>query len=240
MGETMSLLTDQGRPTTLLRRFSLAERAVHRAVAVLMLTCIVTAAILYNGFLSKPIGHRHVVKLIHVLCGFMLPIPILLGVMSAAYRSDLRRLNRFSPRDWQWLRTRRRRSSTIPVGKFNAGQKLNTALSGGAIVVLLATGTIMYFPDLVRLSWRTGATFVHDWFALALGLLVVGHISYAMRDTGARRGMRTGSVTETWARSNHGAWVEEVLAGQAQLTNDRADVAVAGDLVAVFDDEIEP
>jgi formate dehydrogenase subunit gamma len=218
MGETMSLLTDHGRPTTLMHRFSGAERAVHRAVAALMLTCIVTAAILYNGFLSKPIGHRHVVKLVHVVSGFALPIPILLGVASAAYRSDLRRLNRFSPADWQWLRNRRRRSSTIPVGKFNAGQKVNTALSGGAIVVLFATGTIMYFPDLVRLSWRTGATFVHDWFALALGLLVIGHVSYAIRDPGARRGMRTGLVTETWARTNHAAWVEEVVATQAGPT----------------------
>ena len=64
-------------------------------------------------------------------------------------------------------------------------------------MVLLATGTLMYFPDLARLSWRTGATFVHDWFALGLGLLVIGHISYAVRDPGSRRGMRSGSVTTT-------------------------------------------
>ena len=180
----MTLLTEPGRPTTLVKRFSRAERAVHRAVAVLMLTCMATAAILYNGFLSAPIGHRRVVKLIHVSAGFALPIPILLGIASAAYRSDLRRLNRFSPTDWRWLRSSNRRGGTIPVGKFNAGQKLNAALSAGAIIVLLATGTLMYFPDVARLSWRTGATFVHDWFALGVGLLVIGHIRYAMRDPG--------------------------------------------------------
>jgi formate dehydrogenase subunit gamma len=184
---------------------------VHRAVAVLMITCMATAAILYNGFLSVPVGHRRVVKLIHVYCGFALPIPILLGIASAAYRSDMRRLNRFTPLDWRWLRTRSRRDGTIPVDKFNAGQKLNAALSGGAIAVLLATGTLMYFPDLARLSWRTGATFVHDWFALALGLLVIGHISYAARDAGSRRGMRTGAVTQAWARAHHAAWIEEEL-----------------------------
>jgi len=214
MVETMSLSTDRGRPTTLVKRFSRAERAVHRAVAVLMLTCIATAAILYNGFLSAPIGHRRLVKLIHVFSGFALPIVIVLGVASAAYRSDLGRLNRFSPADWRWLRTRSRREAAIPVGKFNAGQKLNTALSAGAIVVLLGTGTLMYFPDLARLAWRTGATFVHDWFALALGLLVVGHISYAVRDPGSRRGMRSGSVTATWARTHHAAWVDELIAAE--------------------------
>jgi formate dehydrogenase subunit gamma len=39
----------------------------------------------------------------------------------------------------------------------------------------------------------------------------MGHISYAMRDPGARRGMRTGSVTARWARTYHAAWAEEVL-----------------------------
>jgi formate dehydrogenase subunit gamma len=209
----MSLSADPRQLAIRLKRFSRGERAVHRAVAILMLTCIATAAILYNGFLSAPIGHRRIVKLIHVFSGFALPLPILLGIASAAYRSDLRRLNRFSPADWRWLRSRRRRDGTIPVGKFNAGQKLNTALTGGAIVVLFCTGTIMYFPDLARLAWRTGATFVHDWFALALGLLVIGHIRFAVRDPGSRRGMRSGWVSTTWARAHHPGWVEEVAPG---------------------------
>src|SRR5450432_2928536 len=139
MDETMNLPVDHGTPTTQLERFTRVERAVHRAVAVLMLTSMSTAAILYNGFLSAPIGHRRVVKLIHVFSGFALPIVILLGVVSSAYRKDLRRLNRFSPTDWRWLRSRRRRDGSILVGKFNAGQKLNAALSAGAIIVLLAT-----------------------------------------------------------------------------------------------------
>jgi formate dehydrogenase subunit gamma len=48
-------------------------------------------------------------------------------------------------------------------------RKLNASLSAGAILVLLGSGLIMNFPDLTQLSWRTGATFVHDWFgAVAL------------------------------------------------------------------------
>ncbi len=192
-----------------LTRFSRGEHAVHRAVAMLMLTSIATAAILYNGVLAVPIGHRRLVKLIHVWSGFALPVPILLGVVSAAYRADLGRLNRFTPRDWQWLRSRTRREGTIRVGKFNAGQKLNAALGAGGVIVLLATGTLMYFPDLARLSWRTGATFVHDWFALALGLLVIGHITYAVRDPESRRGMSTGQVSTAWARKHHRQWADD-------------------------------
>jgi formate dehydrogenase subunit gamma len=191
-------------------RFGRTERAVHWTVAGLMLICILTAAILYNGALSIPIGHRHAIELIHVYAGFTLPVPILLGLLSRAYRADLGRLNRFAPSDWRWLRARQRRDGTIPVGKFNAGQKLNGALTAGAIVVLLGTGTLMYFIGLVRLSWRTGATFVHDLFALALGLLILGHIYYAIKDPQARRGMRTGHVSARWAREQHPAWAEEL------------------------------
>jgi formate dehydrogenase subunit gamma len=189
---------------------------VHRSVAVLMSTCMATAAILYNEPLAVAVGHRQVVKLIHVLSGLAIPLPALIGLLCAAYRLDLARLNRFSPLDWQWLRSKTRRDGTIPVGKFNAGQKLNAALSGGAVIVLLGTGMLMYFPNLARLSWRTGATFVHDWFALAVGLLVIGHISYAVRDPESRRGMRTGLVSTSWAVAEHREWATEMGVGDAE------------------------
>ena len=107
----------------------------------------------------------------------------------------------------RWFRRTRR--TTIRLGKFNPGQKLNAALTAGSVIVLLGTGILMYYPSLVRLSWRTGATLVHDWFALGLGLLVIGHISFAIRDPEARRGMRTGRVSTSWAKAEHAEWVDE-------------------------------
>ncbi|MEO8889625.1 MAG: cytochrome b/b6 domain-containing protein [Jatrophihabitantaceae bacterium] len=196
--------------TSYVVRFQRAERAVHWTIAGLMFVCIATGAVLYNGALAVPIGHRRAVELIHVYAGFALPVPLLLGLVSAAYRADLRRLNRVTPSDRRWLRGRRHRDHTVRVGKFNAGQKVNAALSCGAILVLLGTGVLMFFTSLVRLSWRTGASFVHDWFALGLGLLVLGHIAYAIKDPQARRGMRTGRVLATWARAEHDAWADEL------------------------------
>ena len=191
-------------------RFARAERWVHRLVALLLGTCIVTAAILYNGALMLVVGHRHLVEAIHVWCGLALPVPMLAGLASAAYRLDVRRLNRFTSDDWRWLRSRSRRDGTIRVGKFNGGQKVNAWLVVGAAGVLLGTGALMYWTGLVRLAWRSGATFVHDWSALALGLLVAGHLVEAFRDPEARRGMRTGRVSLRWARAEHAAWADEV------------------------------
>ena len=75
-----------------------------------------------------------------------------------------------------------------------------------AAPTLLGTGTIMNFVGWSSLSWRTGATFVHDWAALAVGLLVIGHIYRALHDPEARRGMRTGRVSGYWAQAQHPAW----------------------------------
>jgi formate dehydrogenase subunit gamma len=196
-------------------RFSRAERWVHATTGVLVAVCIVTAAILYNGSLAVLVGNRHIIEIVHVYCGFALPVPLLAGLASVAYRTDLSRLNRFTRADWQWLRSKTRRVNATGVGKFNAGQKVNAALSAGSILVLFGTGIVMYFPDWTRLVWRTGATFVHDWFALAFGLLVVGHLFYAFNDTTAMRGMRTGWVPRWWAEREHEAWAAEVRAGSA-------------------------
>ena len=197
-------------PAPELLRFGRAARWVHGTLGVLMLVCIGTAAVLYNGSLQVLVGHRRVVELVHVWCGYALPVPLLAGLLSAGYRSELRRLDRFTRQDWRWLRSRSRRDGTIPVGKFNAGQKLNASLSTGAIGVLLLTGVVMQATDLAPLSWRTGATLMHDWFALAVGLLVVGHSWFALNDPIAMRSLRTGTVPARWARSQHGAWAAEV------------------------------
>jgi formate dehydrogenase subunit gamma len=196
-------------------RFSPAERWVHRTTGLLMGACLLTAFALYYGPISVAIGHRHVVELVHVWAGYALPAPLLLGALSPSYRSDLGILNRFSREDWRWLRSKNRRDGSFGVGKFNAGQKLNANLVAGSVLVLLGTGTLMFWTGLARLAWRTGATFVHDWFALGLGLLVLGHIWFAIADPHAREGMRTGIVPRRWAEKEHPAWVssQEVDAG---------------------------
>lgn len=201
-------------------RFGRTSRWVHWLTATLMTSCILTAAVLYNGSIAVIVGHRYLVEQIHVYSGFALPVPLIVGVVSRAYRNDVRRLNRVTSRDWAWLRSRTRRDGTIEVSKFNAGQKLNAALSAGSIGVLLLSGSVMYFTNLTPLPWRSGATFVHDWYALAVGMLVLGHIVTATKDPHAITGMRTGRVPLRWARREHGAWAREVAGDPPAATPD--------------------
>ncbi|WEO98382.1 cytochrome b/b6 domain-containing protein [Streptomyces sp. FXJ1.172] len=206
----MTLQADTPAPAAArLRRFSRAERWVHRTTAVLMGVCVVTAAILYIPQLAILVGRRELVVRVHECAGLALPVPVLLGLASRAFRADLRFLNRFGPHDRIWLRAalvRDKRRSSRPAGKFNAGQKVYAAWIAGATLVMLGTGLLMWFTHLAPLMWRTSATFVHDWLALTIGVVLAGHIGMALGDPEARRGLRTGTVNEDWAKREHPLW----------------------------------
>ncbi|WP_155055435.1 cytochrome b/b6 domain-containing protein [Streptomyces blattellae] len=196
-------------PAARVRRFSRAERWVHRLTALLMGICVVTAACLYLPELAELVGRRQLVVRIHEWSGLALPVPVLAGLVSRAFRADLRFLNRFGPHDRVWLRAalrRDKRASARPAGKFNAGQKIYAAWIAGATLVMLGTGLIMWFTHLTPVMWRTSATFVHDWLALTIGIVLAGHVGMALADPEARHGMRTGSVSREWADREHSLW----------------------------------
>ncbi|GAA3817905.1 cytochrome b/b6 domain-containing protein [Streptomyces chiangmaiensis] len=195
-----------------IRRFSRAERLVHGATGWLMLICVVTAACLYLAPLAQLVGRRHLLVTVHEWSGILLPLPFLLGLASPAFRADLRRLNRFAEYDRQWLRAARKRLTrpgARPAGKFNAGQKLYAGWIAGAVLVMLATGLLMWFTGLLPMISRTSAIFVHDVLAWAIGAVLIGHMRKAYRDPEARLGMRTGFVERDWARTWHRHWPVE-------------------------------
>lgn len=157
-------------------------------------------------------GWRALFREIHVIAGVCLPIPFLLalpGRRGRALRRDLGVLNRFSADDVRWLRSRGS-DPNVRLGKFNPGQKLNTAFVGAALVTMLATGLVLRFFSPFPLSWRTGATFIHDWTALGLGLAVTGHVCLAVADPDALRAMVSGTVPAGWARRKRPRWFDEI------------------------------
>lgn len=206
----MSLRADAPAPASApVRRFSRAEHWIHRTTAALMGVCVLTAACLYIPQLAELVGRRELVVRVHECAGLALPVPVLLGLASRAFRADLGRLNRFGPHDRRWLwaaLARDKRHGSRPAGKFNAGQKVYAAWLAGATLVMLGTGLLMWFTHLTPLRWRTSATFVHDWLALTLGVVLAGHIGMALGDPEARRGLRTGLVSREWAEREHPLW----------------------------------
>lgn len=213
------------RPSTSawLHRFDRLERVLHWVNATLFGVLMFTGACLYLEPLEAVIGRRRLVEEIHVWCGVALPVPLILAVAGpwgAPLREDLRRFNRWTRDDRLWFRAlfherARRRSlhAELDGGKFNAGQKLNAAWTAGAGLVMLATGAVMKWYHPWPLSWRTGATFVHDWLALAIFVVVAGHVWMALNDWDAMRSIVTGRIRRAWAERHAPAWLREEEGG---------------------------
>jgi len=199
-------------------RFDVAERVLHWVNAGLFLTVMFTAAVLYVGPLSAAVGRRELIRTIHVWCGIALPVPLLLtlaGKWGRGFRADISRLNRWAAADRRWFRSLGR-DPYVELGKFNPGQKLNASFIAGVIVVMLATGSIMNWFHYFPVDWRTGATFVHDWVAIILFAVVVGHIGMALADPDSLGSMLRGTIDADWARKHRPGWYAEETGSDAQ------------------------
>jgi formate dehydrogenase subunit gamma len=201
-----------------LARFDAAERVLHWVNATLFLTVMSTAAVLYVGPLSAAVGRRELIRQIHVWCGIALPVPVLVtlaGRWGRGFRADVSRLNRWTKDDKRWFRSFGR-DPYVELGKFNPGQKLNASFIAGVIVLMLATGSVMNWFHYFPVDWRTGATFVHDWIAVILFVVVVGHIGMALADPESLGSMVRGWVPARWAREHRPRWYEEETGSDAQ------------------------
>jgi formate dehydrogenase subunit gamma len=215
------------RSSETIERFSPATRVAHWALAVPFLALLGTGLALFVPELKAiHIGGYRLLALMHVLTGIVAltgPVALLLGLRaSKPLRSDIRAALSIRQEDIDWL-TRgaaliaglRRR---LPeAGKFNAGQKLNTAFSLAITSGLLATGAVLA----VNFFWRGALppSFVEDVFPWHTRLMVLslpviaGHIYLALVHPSTRhalRGIVSGRVNRAWAMRHHPRWVEEL------------------------------
>lgn len=198
-------------------RFDRVQRAAHWANAVLFGILMVTALFLYFGSLAGVTVPRHLAAQIHLWAGLSLPVPIavsLIGPWGARMRRDFRRINLWTRDEIAWMRSLGRTGNVTD--KFNPGQKLNAIFIGGVIVVMLATGSVMQWFRFFPVTWRTGATFVHDVLAFAVGVVVVGHVGFALTHRDSMRSMLKGWVSESWAERHAPGWLEEEVSQREQ------------------------
>ena len=107
----------------------------------------------------------------------------------------------------------RRRGAEPPAGRFNAGQKLNSAVIAGLAVVFTVSGVLILLQETDK-TFRgvTSAILVHDWATWVVVPLVAGHIYLATINASTRhslRGITLGTVRREWARRHHPKWEAE-------------------------------
>lgn len=185
----------------------------------MMLILIVTGAILYLPALALHVGHRGLVENIHVITGLCLLGPLALGLAGPWRKrlvSDLRRLDRWRPSDFDWFRTATRRSG-LARDKFNGGQKIEAAFLGAAMVAALVTGVIMRFAPSSWITWATGATLVHDALFFGIVVAVVAHVAFAVSKPEQLFSMFNGRISRSWAKGHAEAWLTELEAPKVEI-----------------------
>jgi len=199
-----------------LQRFDVVERIVHWSTALMMLTLIVTGAVLYLPALAVRVGHRGLIENIHVITGLCLLGPLLLGVVGPWRKNllaDLRRFDRWGASDFDWFRGLARRRH-LAREKFNGGQKAEAAFLGAAMVAALATGVIMRFAPSSWVTFATGATLVHDALFFGILVAVLAHISFALSKPDQFVSMFNGRISRSWAKVHAKAWLSEIEASE--------------------------
>ncbi len=205
--------TEPGAPAYV-RRFWPEERSLHWLLAVTFLVLLATGLILYLPVFAELAADRRLWKSIHLgaAIGFWAGLVVLVaGDTGGSLRHTAAEVDRFDEDDVLWLRWAvTRRGDEPPQGRFNAGQKLNTAFVFGLMIVFSVSGLLMYLQETdASVRGRTSAILVHDiatWIAVPL---ILGHLYLVLVNASTRpslRGMVLGSVRRDWARRHHPKW----------------------------------
>jgi formate dehydrogenase subunit gamma len=189
------------------RRFSRTERAVHWVHASAFLVLLGSGLVLYLPSLAAEIGRRPLVKDVHLFTALAWAVALVSVVVVGdrrGLRATARELDVFDADDRRWLRGRR-----VPQGRFNAGQKLNAALTAAFALLLAVSGVLLWLGERDT-RFRFDSTIVlHDVVAYLSVALLAGHLYLAVIHPTTRhalRGMTVGTVKEDWAREHHAKW----------------------------------
>ena len=166
-----------------------------------------------SGLMDRPTAKEiHIDAALALAAGTVL----LMALHWPRMRRTLRQLDRFDGDDLRWLRGApgrvARGGPAPPQGRFNAGQKLNSALVGGLMVVAYVTGGLLWLGERDTSYRFAGTVMVHDWTMWLLIVLTAGHLYMALVNPSTRhamRGMTLGDVDLDWASAHHAKWARD-------------------------------
>jgi formate dehydrogenase subunit gamma len=193
-----------------IERFSGTERAVHWVHATAFLVLLATGLALYVPALSIAVGRRPLLKDFHVYTAVAWVAALVLVVLLGdrrRLRETVRELESFDADDLLWLRRYPR-----PQGRFNAGQKVNAALTAAFAVLFAVSGALLWLGERDHRFQLASTILLHDWLTLISLFLLVGHLYLALIYPATRhalRGMTVGTVRRDWAERHHPKWTRE-------------------------------
>ncbi|SOE74409.1 formate dehydrogenase, gamma subunit [Burkholderia sp. OK233] len=198
----------------LIVRYSPNERTNHWITAITFVLLALSGLALFHPsmfWLTALFGGGQWTRILHPFVGVVMFVSFLILALRFWHHNYL------DKSDIQWLRqiddVLANREDKLPeIGRYNAGQKLLFFVMAACLVLLLASGIVIwrryfsfYFPiDVIRL-----AAVVHAIAAFVLIVGIVVHVYAALWVKGSIGAMVRGTVTLGWARKHHPRWFRE-------------------------------
>jgi formate dehydrogenase subunit gamma len=200
-----------GGPRRRVLRFTRTERAIHWVHAAAFFVLLGSGLVLYVPALSEAIARRPLVKGIHIYAAVAWLV-LIVAIVILGDRKALRRtaaeLDVFDRDDRRWLR-----GYGAPQGRFNAGQKLNAAVTAAFAVLFAVSGALLWLGERdTRFRWES-TVLLHDGLMYVSAVLVLGHLYLALIHPTTRhamQGMTRGTVDAEWAARHHRKWAAEI------------------------------
>ena len=197
-------------------RYTLAERINHWVSAISYMYLLLTGLGFWSPYLfwlTVLVGGGPTARFWHPWMGLLFGASVV--VMHKHWREDMRT----TEVDRLWLKEighyiQNKDESLPAVGKFNFGQKLWYWLIFYGAILLLLSGTVLWFTESIPWSLRFlryAAILVHAGAALAtIGGFIIHVYMSTVLEEGSFASMIEGYVSKLWARKHHRLWYEEI------------------------------
>ena len=202
-------------------RFNLVQRITHWGHTVTFLICLVTGlsimfsanwlAAIFGGYTGADLIHKTAAVGLTIFVFFFIIFDFkgLIGWIKDIFRfgkNDMVFLMKF-PFEFLGFKVK-----IPPQTKFNGGEKMNSIITPTAVLFLMISGYIMWFPAVFPVSWVRLSYPIHD-IAMVIGTVMVAmHAYLGSFHPGSGEsfwGMWKGTVRSDWAEHHHEIWYNE-------------------------------
>ena len=197
-------------------RYNHKERLCHWTNGATYVFCMLTGLAFYSPYLywlSLVGGSPATARFLHPWVGIFF-------FVSMVWMHTLWRLQMLGgPEDKAWKDgiknyIENRDELLPPQGRFNAGQKLFYWVMFYCAIILLITGIIMWFPELIagKAHWLLTIIIpIHAAAALVtIGAFIIHIYMGILMVPGGLKGILYGRVSEEWAAHHHRLWYQKI------------------------------
>jgi formate dehydrogenase subunit gamma len=215
---TISPQLHPGQPV-IVDRYTPAARANHWVTAISLILLAISGLAFFHPslfFLTALFGGGSTARMLHPWIGVVLFFSFL-GLFRRFWKENL-----WKREDGTWMAHLRdvlagHEESLPELGKYNAGQKMVFWSMSALILVLIATGLVVwdqYFYDLTSIPTKRVAILIHSMAAIVAIVVWIIHVYAAIWVRGTIGAMTKGTVTGGWAWRHHRKWLKDLAHGK--------------------------